>query len=75
MVRKGEYKLVYNAFDIDELYDLAADPDELQNLVDHPEHRETYRDMKAELGEWMERTGDPIHMWTQKVLDKSPPSK
>jgi arylsulfatase A-like enzyme len=75
MVRKGEYKLVYNAFDIDELYDLAADPDELQNLVDHPEHRETYRDMKAELGEWMERTGDPIHTWTRKVLDKSPPSK
>lgn len=75
MVRKDDYKLVYNAFDTDELYDLAADPAELRNLVDHPEYHDVYRDLKEELGEWMERTDDTINEWTQKVLDKSTPSR
>jgi len=74
MVRKGDYKLVYNAFDTDELYDLAADPDELRNLVDHPEYRDVHRDLQAELREWMDQTDDPIGPWTRKVLDRSPRS-
>ncbi len=35
------WKFVYNGFDDDELYDLAADPHELHNLAADPAHRET----------------------------------
>ncbi|WP_135805556.1 sulfatase-like hydrolase/transferase [Halorussus marinus] len=75
MVRAGDYKLVYNAFDTDELYDLAEDPHELRNLVDHPDYREVYRELRSELGEWMDRTDDPIGPWTRRVLDKSADSQ
>ncbi|MBN2024900.1 MAG: sulfatase [Pirellulales bacterium] len=44
----------------EELYDLAADPDCLVNLIDRPERRETADRMRAELRAWMERTGDPL---------------
>jgi arylsulfatase A-like enzyme len=32
-VRTGDWKLVYNGFDYDELYDLRADPGETRNLI------------------------------------------
>ncbi len=54
----GRYKLVYNGFDFDELYDLRNDPDELENLaVDHS-HRTTYRELMARLWHELKRTQD-----------------
>lgn len=42
----------------DELYDLAADPHELDNLADDPRHAQTLRDLRADLEAWMRATGD-----------------
>ena len=37
---------------VDELYDMNADPDNVVNLADKPEHQQTLATMKAKLREW-----------------------
>jgi arylsulfatase A-like enzyme len=71
MVRTDRYKYVYNGPDIDELYDLEADPDELQNLIDHPEYADARREMRERLIEWMDETADPNRMWVSGVLENA----
>ena len=68
MVRTDRFKFVYNAPDVDELYDLQADPAELHNLVDHPHYREVRRRLERSLLEWMDRTDDQLYRWTAKHL-------
>ena len=41
-------------FDLDQLYDLEADPDELENLINDPEYQETLKEMKAELQKYLD---------------------
>jgi len=41
-------------FDLDQLYDLEADPDEMVNLVDDPGHQEVLKEMKAELQKYLD---------------------
>ena len=41
-----------------ELYDLDADPWEMNNLAQHPEHAATVATLKAELDAWMAQQGD-----------------
>jgi arylsulfatase A-like enzyme len=43
-----------------ELYDLEADPTEMNNLVGKSEFAEIERDLDARLTRWMEETDDPI---------------
>ena len=38
MIRRGSYKFVHSPVDPDQLYDLAADPDELENLAGRAQH-------------------------------------
>ncbi len=45
VVWEGSWKLVFNGFDFDELYNLDEDPYELQNLADDPAHQERLRDL------------------------------
>jgi N-sulfoglucosamine sulfohydrolase len=42
------------------LYDLCFDPQENQNLVDHPDHTDTLAEMRGRLKRWMEHTKDPL---------------
>lgn len=42
-----------------ELFDLEADPHEIENLADSPEHAETLARMQADLKEFQRMTGDP----------------
>jgi choline-sulfatase len=58
IVWHGRTKYVFNAFDEDELYDLAADPHELRNLAADPEMAPVLRDMATRMWAVAARTGD-----------------
>lgn len=49
MIRRGDWKLVHFPTQEDELYNLTNDPQELCNLATHPNCRDTYQSMRAEL--------------------------
>ena len=49
---------MFNGFDFDELYDLETDPDELTNLIDHPEQQERADAMMRKIWERIQETGD-----------------
>ncbi len=42
----------------EELYDLNADPHELQNLASLPEHAEKLKELRDSVSEWIKETGD-----------------
>ena len=48
-VRTSRFKYAFNASDVDELYDLEADPDEMVNCIDDP----AYASVKAQMIERM----------------------
>jgi len=68
MVRTHQYKFVYNGPDRNELYDLHADPDELQNLIDHPAYAEARTEMADRLTDWMDRVDDSLRGWVPNTL-------
>jgi N-sulfoglucosamine sulfohydrolase len=45
---------------LEELYDLANDPDCLNNLVEKPHRKDDLDTMRSTLHEWMKQTGDPL---------------
>jgi arylsulfatase A-like enzyme len=69
MVRETRWKYVWNAVDVDELYDLEADPGELHNLARDPGAGEELRRLRHRLVEWMHGTGDRLlNQWTRTQL-------
>ena len=68
MVRTDRYKYVYNPPDVDELYDLKRDPDELQNLVDHPQYGDVLDRLRRRLHEWMLESDDSLRQWSANAL-------
>jgi arylsulfatase A-like enzyme len=42
-------------FDLDQLYDLEADPDEMVNMANDPKYQDTLEDMKAELQKYLDK--------------------
>jgi choline-sulfatase len=62
MIRTAGWKLVrsYGTTTKDQLFDLAADPGELQNLWGAREHAERRRSMERRLREWMRSIDDPL---------------
>lgn len=58
LIVTDKYKYIANRGDLDELYDLQADPYEMTNLIDHPDHQEVVADMKRRLSRWQSTTGD-----------------
>ncbi|GHU87508.1 sulfatase [Spirochaetia bacterium] len=60
MLRKGRYKIQMDMLGKGYLYDIEADPFELKNLFDNPEHLPEKVDMLAELTAAILRACDPI---------------
>lgn len=60
MVRMGKWKLMFDMMGRGQLYDLDADPGELNNLYDDPAHRQTRLEMVEELLKWTIRAEDDL---------------
>ena len=60
MIRDRRYKYVWNATDVDEFYDLEADPWEMWNLAEAEEHRELVRRYRKTLYETADEMGDTM---------------
>ncbi|NRA39638.1 MAG: sulfatase-like hydrolase/transferase [Planctomycetes bacterium] len=61
MVRDRRWKYVWNAGDIDELYDLENDPGELTNLLHEEQHAEELQRLRTRLVYWLEETNDVLN--------------
>ncbi|MDF1812153.1 MAG: sulfatase [Verrucomicrobiales bacterium] len=53
---------------VEELYDLVNDPDELINLAEDPDHRETLLRLRGNLAEWMLETRDSGFLPEQQLM-------
>jgi arylsulfatase A-like enzyme len=60
MVRTEQYKYIYCPDDHDELYDLQADPDELNNLISQEQFCGIAAELKSRILEWLIRTVDTV---------------
>lgn len=58
-VRTERYKYIryHGIWDTNEFYDLQADPNETQNLIDVPEHQDRITQLANEVYQWLETTG------------------
>jgi arylsulfatase A-like enzyme len=69
MIRTEDYKLVVNPADVNELYDLRADPDELQNRYDHPELAGVRRELMSRLYDVLRERGDNFYHWMTSMFE------
>jgi len=67
MVRTPTTKFIFNPTDVDEFYDLEADPHETKNLIRTVDRR-TLKLHAGMLIDWMEDTGDDLLFWTESLL-------
>ncbi len=59
-IRTKRYKLVLNLCDLDELYDLSEDPDEIHNRIDDASLAEVRNQLHDRLLQWMDDRVDPL---------------
>lgn len=59
-VRTRRYKYAFNALDVDELYDLQHDPDEMVNRIDDPAYVAVKDEMLARMWRHMTSLRDPM---------------
>ena len=56
------WKYIYTEGDVDELYDLTADPQEKESLVDSEEHQSLRKQLRASVAEWLRETDDFVEI-------------
>jgi arylsulfatase A-like enzyme len=79
-VRTNRYKYIHyhGIWDIDELYDLNEDPEEMHNLIDSPEHQKLIKQLNNRMFEWLEKTDGmliPLRRDRGKQQNKRNPDK
>lgn len=59
-VRNQRYKLIHFYYNIDvwELYDLKNDPNEMNNLINHPDYQDVVKELKIEVTRQQQKYGD-----------------
>lgn len=67
-IRTDTAKYVYSPHGTDELYDLEADPHEMNNRIDDGASGPQLAGLRTRLLEWMVRTNDPLAVWTSRVF-------
>jgi len=69
MLRNARYKYIWNLTDVDEFYDLEADPWEMNNLVDDEVLAPVLATMRRQLYEDLQATDDPLaRFWNARQL-------
>ena len=68
MWRREDYKLIFNATDVGELYDLKNDPQELHNLFYDEKYAAIKREMLDELYAEMVKIKDPLENWLYRII-------
>ena len=63
MLREGDWKYVRNRHDVDELYDLAADPREMRNLAADPTQAARVADLRRHIAALVRTTGPGPYAW------------
>lgn len=59
-LRTGRYKYAFNVLDIDELYDLELDPDEMANRIHDPDYAGVKDDLQNRMWNHIRELRDPI---------------
>ncbi|MGQ9576742.1 MAG: sulfatase family protein [Thermoguttaceae bacterium] len=76
--RRGEpaiaryFRLAMEKRPAEELYDLAKDPGQLENVAGKPQYAEVQKRLRSELERWMHQTGDPRARGETDFWDKCP---
>jgi arylsulfatase A-like enzyme len=73
MLRKGDWKLVFDMQGAGQLYNLAKDPVELENLYDRGEVGAIQQQMVSELLAWTLRVQDPLPLPRRRYIMKTDP--
>ena len=60
MVRKGDWKLIYDMMGYGELYHLSTDPGEINNLFGQPRTRTVQAELMEELTRWLLRSESAV---------------
>ena len=60
MCRTDDFKYVRRLYEIDELYDLKADPGEMRNLIDEPTYADVVTRLRERMLEWYQTTCDVV---------------
>jgi arylsulfatase A-like enzyme len=80
-VRTDRYKYIHyhGIWDLDELYDMQNDPDEMNNLINDPKHTKVVDEMNTKMFDWLEETGGmliPLRRDTKwRAIDRRPVEK
>jgi arylsulfatase A-like enzyme len=69
MIRTRTHKLIVNPADVNELYDLVADPYELTNQIDNPAYASVRRDLYRALYNDLKARGDNFYHWMTSMFE------
>ncbi|RRD39098.1 DUF4976 domain-containing protein [Leptotrichia sp. OH3620_COT-345] len=68
MWRRKDFKLVFNASDICELYNIKDDPEEMENLFYNEKYKDIKKEMLTELYGEMTKIKDPMADWLYRII-------
>lgn len=69
MWRRKDFKLIFNATDICELYNILDDPEEMNNIFYKNDYKEIKKEMLYELYNEMTKIKDPLANWLYRIID------